>query len=201
MSNRDERIRIDARPEGLTVEIRPFARTRRGRAWLGVCAVVVLAAALYGGAHLFETWEAGLRAGRFADLPLPVLIALTVTVAISTPLAFVGIAALAFAEETISVGRHEVTITTAAFEKTRVRRIARDDLRGWKETYVPLPPWWTWAVKRLAARTDGGRLEPVAGAAGPKDKRRIGIALARATGLPLVDDFGRSIAASVTMGK
>ena len=200
MSNRDQRIRIDSRPEGLTIEIRPFARTRRGRAWLAVTAVVVLGAALYGGAHLEEAWEAGLKAGRFTDLPLPVLIALTVTVAISTPLAFVGISALAFAEETIAVGRNEVTITTAAFEKVRVRRIARPDLRCWRETYLPLPPWWTWAVKRLAARLDD-RFEPLAGAAGPKDKRRIGIALARATGVPLLDDFGRAIPASGTMEK
>ena len=174
------------------MEIRPFARTRRGRAWLAVTSVVVLAAALYGAAHLGEVWEAGLKAGRFNDLPLPVLIALTVTVAVSTPLAFIGISALAFAEETIAVGRDEVTITTAAFEKTRVRRIARPDLRCWRETYLPLPPWWTWAVKRLAARLDD-RFEPLAGAAGPKDKRRIGIALAQATGLPLLDDFGRPI--------
>lgn len=182
------------------MEIRPFARTRRGRAWLAVAAVVVLAAALFGAAHLGEAWEAGFKAGRFTELPLPVLIALTLTVAVSTPLAFVGISALAFAEETISVGREEVTITTAAFERIRVRRIRRPDLRFWRETYLPLSPWWTWAVKRLAARV-GDRYEPVAGAAGPKDKRRIGIALAQATGLPLLDDFGRPIAASVTMGK
>ena len=192
MSNRDERVRIETLPEGVTVEIRPFARSRRGRAWLAAAAIVVLGAALYGGAHLVEEWEAGLKAGRFNDLPLPVLIALTITVAVSTPLAFVGISALAFAEETISVGRNEVTITTAAFERTRVRKIPRPDLRCWRETYLPLPPWWTWAVKRLAARMDD-RFEPVAGAAGPKDKRRIGIALAQATGLPLLDDFGRPI--------
>ncbi|HEV8119206.1 MAG TPA: hypothetical protein VGQ32_11800, partial [Thermoanaerobaculia bacterium] len=116
------------------------------------------------------------------------------------PLAFVGISALAFAEETISVGREEITITTAAFERVRIRRIRRPDLRGWKETYVPLSPWWTWAVKRLAARLDDG-LVPIAGAAGPKDKRRIGIALAQATGLPLSDDFGRPISPSDTMQK
>ena len=200
VSNRDERIRIDARPEGLTVEIRPFARTRRGRGWLAVAAVVVLAAALFGAAHLGEVWEAGFKSGRFNELPLPVLIALTITIAVSTPLAFVGISALAFAEETISVGREEVTITTAAFERVRVRRIRRPDLRCWRETYLPLAPWWTWAVKRLAARLDDG-LVPVAGAAGPKEKRRIGIALAQATGLPLLDDFGRPIAASGTMEK
>jgi hypothetical protein len=200
VSNRDERIRIDARPEGLSVEIRPFARTRRGRGWLAAVAVVVLAAALFGAAHLANAWEAGFRAGRFNELPLPVLIALTITVAVSTPLAFVGISALAFAEETISVGREEITITTAAFERVRIRRIRRPDLRGWKETYVPLSPWWTWAVKRLAARLDDG-LVPIAGAAGPKDKRRIGIALAQATGLPLSDDFGRPISPSDTMRK
>src|SRR5262249_30271455 len=135
--NRDERIRIDTRPEGLTVEIRPFARTRRGRGWLAAAAVVVLAAAVFGASHLADAWEAGFRAGRFTDLPLPVLIALTFTVAVSTPLAFIGISALAFAEETISVSRAEITITTAAFERVRVRRIRRPDLRGWKQTYLP----------------------------------------------------------------
>jgi hypothetical protein len=197
MSNRDsERIRIDARPEGLTVEIRPFARSRRGRASLATTSVVVLAAALYGASHLVEAWETGFKAGRFADLPLPVLIFLTLTIGVSTPLAFIGISTLAFAEETITVEPDSVVITTAAFEKIRVRRIAVEDLRCWRETYIPLSPWWTWAVKRLAARLDD-RFEPVAGAAGPKDKRRIGIALAEATGKPLLDDFGRQIVTGV----
>jgi hypothetical protein len=153
---------------------------------------VVLAAALYGAAHLGDVWEAGLKTGQFNELPLPILLALTVCIAVSTPLAFIGLFALAFAEETIAVGTDAVTIETAAFERIRIRRIALPDLRCWRETYLPLPPWWTWAVKRLAARLDD-RFEPVAGAAGPKDKRLIGIALAKATGKPLLDDFGRAI--------
>jgi hypothetical protein len=36
-------------------------------------------------------------------------------------------------------------------------------------------------------------MHPLAGAAGPKEKRRIGLALARATGKPLVGDFGRRL--------
>jgi hypothetical protein len=48
-------------------------------------------------------------------------------------------------------------------------------------------------VKRLAARS-GGRIFPIAGGAGPKEKRRIGLALARATGRALVADFGKVIA-------
>lgn len=180
------------------MEIRPFARTRRGRASLAAAAVVVLAGALYGASHLVEAWETGFKAGRFSELPLPVLIALTLTIAVSTPLAFIGISTLAFAEETIAVGAETVVITTAAFETIRVRRIALEQLRCWRETYLPLPPWWTWAVKRLAARVDG-RFEPLAGAAGPKDKRRIGIALAEATGKPLLDDRGRRITASGTI--
>jgi len=200
MSNRDQdRVRIETKPREVTVEIRPFARTRRGRVGLGAAAAVILGAALYGGAHLADAWEAGLKSGKFTELPLPVLISLTLTIAVSTPFAFVGISALAFAEETIAVGPEEVTITTAAFERVRVRRIARRQLSCWRETYLPLPPWWTWAVKRLAARV-GDRLEPVAGSASPKDKRRIGIALAQATGRPLIGDFGRPIA-SGTMAK
>jgi len=193
MSNRDERVQIQASPEGLTVEIRPVARTRRGRAGLaGICGVV-LGAALYGAAHLAEIWEVGLKTGHFTELPLSVLIALTLAIAISTPLAFVGLFALAFAEEVIAVGPETVTIETSAFEKVRVRRIPLAELRCWRETYLPLPPWWTWAVKRLAARLDD-RLEPIAGSASPKDKRAIGIALAKATGRPLLDDFGRPVA-------
>ena len=199
MSNRDrERVRIEADPDRLTVEIRPFARSARGRAVLAAAAIVVLAASLYGAAHLADAWEKGFRSGRFVELPLPVLIALTLTIVVSTPLAFIGISTLAFAEETIIVEPDTVVITTAAFEKIRVRRIARGQLHSWRETYLPLPPWWTWAVKRLAARV-GDRLEPVAGAASPKDKRRIGIILAAATGKPLLDDFGRTIAGSGTM--
>jgi hypothetical protein len=63
----------------------------------------------------------------------------------------------------------------------------------WRETWAPLPPWWSWSVTRLAARS-GGRLHPIAGGAGPREKRGIGLALARATGRPLVGDFGRLIA-------
>jgi hypothetical protein len=153
---------------------------------------IVLAATLYGAAHLAEAWESGLRRGEFADLPLGVLVALTAAIAVSTPLAFIGITALAFSEEIIAVGPETVTIETAAFEKTRLRLIQLRELESWRETYLPLPPWWTWAVKRLAARV-GGSLEPLAGAAGPKDKRIIGIALARATGKPLLDDWGRTL--------
>jgi len=193
MSNRDDgRVRIRARPEGLTVEIRPVARTAGGRAGLAGASAVVLGAALYGASHLGDVWEAGLKTGQFSELPFPILLGLTLCVAVSTPLAFVGLFVLAFAEETIAVGPEEITIETASLERVRVRRIALPDVRCWRETYLPLPPWWTWAVKRLAARLDD-RFEPIAGAAGPKDKRLIGIALAKATGKPLLDDFGRSI--------
>ncbi len=193
MSNRDEgRVRILTSSGGLRIEILPLARTRAGRARLAAVFTVVLAAALYGAAHLAEVWESGLRRGQFADLPLGVLVALTAAIAVSTPLAFIGLSALAFSEETIAVGPETVTIETAAFEKTRIRRLSLGELESWRETYLPLPPWWTWAVKRLAARV-GGTLEPVAGAAGPKDKRLIGIALARATGKPLLDDWGRAL--------
>lgn len=194
VSNRDEgRVRILASSAGLRIEILPLARTRGGRARLAAVAGIVLAATLYGAAHLGEAWETGLRRGEFSDLPLGILLALTVAIAVSTPLAFIGLSALAFSEEIIAVGSETVTIETAAFEKTRVRRIRLGELESWRETYLPLPPWWTWAVKRLAARV-GDSLEPLAGAAGPKDKRLIGIALARATGKPLLDDWGRRVA-------
>ncbi len=181
------------------MEIRPVARTPRGRAGLAAASAVVLAAALFGAAHLGDAWEAGLKTGQFSDLPFPVLLGLTLCIAVSTPLAFIGLFALAFAEETIAVGRETVTIETAAFERVRVRRIALPDVRCWRETYLPLPPWWTWAVKRLAARLED-RFEPVAGAAGPREKRRIGIALAKATGKPLLDDFGRAIGSDTMDG-
>ena len=196
MSNRgNQRVVIDAGSAGLRIEIRPLARTRGGRARLAAAAIVVLGAALYGTAHLAQAWESGLRKGAF-DLPLGILVALTLSVAVATPLALLGLSALAFAEETIAVGPEEVTIESATFEKTRVRRIPLIDLRCWRETYLPLAPWWTWAVKRLAATVEADRLEPVAGAASPKDKRLIGIALARATKKPLVDDWGRAIPGS-----
>jgi hypothetical protein len=195
VSNRGNgRVVIEAGSAGLRIEIRPLARTGGGRARLAAAVAVVLAAALYGTAHLAQVWESGLRKGDY-DLPLGILIGLTLSVAIATPLALLGLSAVAFAEETIAVGPEDVTIETATFEKTRVRRIPLHELRCWRETYLPLAPWWTWAVKRLAA-TVAGRLEPMAGAAGPKDKRLIGLALSRATKKPLVDDWGRAVPGS-----
>jgi hypothetical protein len=155
--------------------------------------IAVAGSALLGSIRIGQTWEAGLRRWDFGDFPLPLLIFLTLAVLVSTPLALVGLAALAFAEERIEVAPDEVTVSTTAFEKTRLRRIPIADLECWRETYLPLPPWWTWAVKRLAARA-GGRLYAVAGAAGPREKRAIGEALAQATRRSLVGDFGKRIA-------
>lgn len=154
--------------------------------------LAVAAAALLASFRIGQTWEAGLKRWDFGDFPLPLLIVLTVAVLVSTPLALVGLAALAFAEERIDVAPDEITVSTTAFEKTRLRRIPLRSLECWRETYLPLPPWWTWAVKRLAARADG-RLYAVAGAAGPREKRTIGEALARATGKALMSDFGRIV--------
>jgi len=184
------RILIQPRPGGLTIEIRPLVRSRVWRRRLSAGGVIVMAAALFGMARLVPMWESSLRRGNFNDLPLPVLVFLTLAVGISAPLTLVGLAALAFAEETVEVGREELVIRTTAFEKTRTTRIPLEELECWRETYLPLPPWWSWSVKRLAARTRG-RLVPIAGGAGPREKRAIGLALARATDRPLVTDFGR----------
>jgi hypothetical protein len=193
VSNRDDgRVVIRAGSVGLRIEIRPLARTGGGRLRLATAAAVVLGAALYGGAHLSQAWESGLRKGSYDDVPLALLVAMTLAVAVATPLSFVGLSALAFAEETIAVGPDAVTIETATFEKIRLRSIPLSELRCWRETYLPLPPWWTWALKRLAARLDD-RYEPLAGAAGPRDKRLIAMALVKATGKPLVDDWGRTV--------
>lgn len=155
-------------------------------------AAVILLAALLGGVRLGSSWEAGLRKGDFSDLPLPVLVALSLSIGVSTPLALLGLAALAFGEETIEIDGDTITIATTAFERTRAQSIRREDLECWRETVWPLPPWWTWAVQRLAARA-AGRLHPLAGAASPREKRLIGMALARATQKPLVGDFGKVI--------
>ena len=194
MSNRDgERVRITPLPSGVRVEIRPLVRRRRDRIRLLLVAALLVAAAFFGGARLASAWEATLRKGDSSELPLPVLALLSVAVGVSTPLALVGLAALAFAEETVEVESEEIVIRTQAFERTTVRRIRREELECWRETLLPLPPWWTWAVERLAARS-GGRLTPIAGMAGPREKRRIARALARATGKPLVKDFRRQAA-------
>jgi hypothetical protein len=166
-------------------------RTARGRRRLTLAAVVLLASALFGAARLGPLWEIGLKKGDFSDFPLPLLAGLTVAVGLFSPLAFVGLAALAFSEETVEVRPDAVTITTTTFERTRVRRIPLEEIDCWRETYLPLAPWWTWAVERLAVRR-AGRLEPLAGAAGPREKRRIAEILSRATGRPLVNDFGRT---------
>ena len=193
MSNRDEpRVVVRAGPAGLEVEIRPFVRTRRGRIRLAAAAAVLLAAALFGASRLAQAWETGLKKGEFADLPLPVLLLLSAAIGVSTPLALIGLSALSFAEETVEIADGAVTIRRSSFERTRVTRIPLEELDCWRETLLPLPPWWTWAVKRLAARSRG-RYEPVAGAVGPREKRALGEILAKATGRPLVDDFGRSL--------
>lgn len=179
---------------GLTIEIRPLVRSRAWRRRLLAGAAVVVAAALFGMARLVPLWETSLRRGSFGDLPLPLLVFLSVAVGLTTPLTLIGLAALSFAEETLEVTADEVVISTSAFERTRVRRIPLAGLDCWRETWAPLPPWWSWSVTRLAARS-GGRLFPIAGGAGPREKRAIGLALARATGRPLVGDFGRVIAA------
>ena len=111
----------------------------------------------------------------------------------SAPAALLGLAALAFAEERIEVRPDSVTIQSTAFERTRTVHIPRTELMHWRETYLPLPPWWTWAVRRLAARA-GGRLHAVGGAAGPREKRMIAQALARATGMPLIGVWGARVA-------
>lgn len=167
-------------------------RTRGARWRLGLAGAGILAAAFYGGARLARVWEAGLKKGSFQDLPLAILVPVTLAVGVSTPFALLGLAALAFAEERIDVTRDAVAIRTTAFERTRVQVIPRTRLVAWVETYRPLPPWWTWAFRRLAARA-GGRLVPVAGAAGQTEKRVIGLCLARATGSPLLATSGRPV--------
>jgi hypothetical protein len=187
----EERVVVTSGPAGLTIEIRPLVRTRRGRIRLALLAAAVLAGALFAGSRIVQGWESGLRRGEFTELPLPLLASLSVAVGAFAPLALFGLAALAFAEETVEVSTRTLTIRTTTFEKTRVREIPLSELECWRETYLPLSPWWTWAVARLAARWRG-RLEPLAGAAGPKEKRRIARVLARATGKPLVNDFGKA---------
>ena len=182
---------VTPRPSGLLIEIRPLVRRRRDRIRLLLVASLLIAAAVFGGARLAGAWETGLRRGNFGDLPLPLLAVLTFAIGLSTPLVLIGMVALAFAEETVEIDAHEIVIRTSAFEGTRERRLRRSDLECWRETLLPLPPWWTWAVKRLAARA-GGRLIPLAGMTGPKEKRRIAEALSRATGKPVVGDFGRA---------
>jgi hypothetical protein len=188
----EPRVLIVHHPGGVRVEIRPLVRKSGTRRRLLALAAVILLAALFGGARLGSSWEAGLRQGNFGDLPLPVLVALSLSIGVSTPLALLGLAALSFGEETIEVDGEAVRIRTTAFERTRAQNIRREDLECWRETLWPLPPWWTWSVRRLAARA-AGRLHPLAGAASPKEKRSIGLALSRATQKPLIGDFMRVI--------
>ena len=180
------------RAGGLDVRIQPLVRHRPWRFRMAAVGTAVAGAALLGSARLGQAWEAGLKKGDFGDLPLPLLIVLSLAVIVSTPLALLGLAALAFAEERIAVSPDEILIETTAFERTRTLRIPRSELECWRETRWPLPPWWTWAVRRLAARWRG-RLHAVAAAAGPREKRAIGLALAEATAKPLLADFGRRI--------
>ena len=160
---------------------------------MAILGAAVGAAALLGCYRLGQAWEAGLKRLDFGDLPLPLLVVLSLILLVAAPLSLLGLAALAFAEESIEVGRQRGHREDDGLRAHAGRaHLRRTDLECWRETYWPLPPWWTWAVKRLAARS-GGRLHPIAAAAGPKEKRLIGEALAAATGLPLVGDFGRRL--------
>jgi hypothetical protein len=191
MANRyADRVVITPLPSGVRVEIHPLVESRPHRHRLLLAAAVLVGAALFGGVRLFSAWDSVVRRGG-SEFPFPLLVALTAAVGLSTPLALLGLSALAFAEETVEVGPREIVIQTSAFERSTIRRIAREDLECWRQTFLPLPPWWTWAIERLAARVSG-RLMPLAGMAGPKEKRRIGAALARATGKPVRRDFGRT---------
>jgi len=192
--SRDEadRVVIAPVPGGLEIRIQPLAGRRTWRWRVGILGAAVAVAALAGSIRLAGAWENGLRRGEFTDLPLPALVLLSLSVAGAAPLALAGLAALAFAEERILVSAEEIRVDTTAFERTQTVRIARSDLECWRETRLPLPPWWTWAVIRLAARSEG-RLHPLAGAAGPKEKRLVGLALAKATGKPLIGDFGKRL--------
>lgn len=191
MTNRyADRVVITPLPSGLRVEIHPLVESPPHRRRLLLAAAVLIGAALFGGSRLFSAWDSVVRRGS-SEFPFPLLVALTAAVGLSTPLVLLGLSALAFAEETVEVGPREIVIRTSAFERATVRRIARDDLECWRQTLLPLPPWWTWAIERLAASARG-RLLPLAGMAGPKEKRRIAAALARATGKPMRRDFGRA---------
>ena len=189
---------IRARAGGLSVFIPALAGDRSWRWKMGVTALAVAAAALLGSLRLGSAWEATVKRGDFSDLSLPLMGFLSVAVALSAPLALIGLAALTFAEERIDVEPDAVTIRTTVFERTRTRVIPRRELECWRETFWPLPPWWTWAVTRLAARS-AGRLHAFAGTASPREKRAIGLALAAATGKPLVGDFGRRLGDSAAI--
>lgn len=186
------RIAITPRAGGISVAIPALAGDRGWRWKMAVTALAVAGADLLGSLRLGRAWEAAIRRGDFGDLSLPLMTFLSVAVILSAPLALVGLAALAFAEERIDAGPDAVTIRTTVFERTRTRTILLGELECWRETLWPLPPWWTWAVTRLAARSRG-KLHPIAGAASPREKRAIGIALAEATGKPLIADFGRRV--------
>ena len=186
------RVVVEPRAGGVSIEILPLARTRGARWRFGLLAAVVLFAALAGGARLGRLWERSLRRGTFDELPLVVLLPMTLAVGVSTPFALAGLAALAFAEERIDVDGERVSIRSTAFERTQVEIIPIRDLSAWVETYRPLPPWWTWAFRRLAARV-GTRLVPLAGAARHGEKRAIGLELERATGVALLGVSGRPV--------
>ena len=189
---KEPRVAIEPRAGGVVVRIPALAGDRSWRLRAAALGAAVAAAAILGSVRLWRAWESAFRRGDFADLPLPLLLFLSAAVLVSAPLALVGLTALSFAEEEIEAGPDGVTIRRTVFERTTTETIPLSELDGWRETLWPLSPWWTWAVRRLAARA-GGRLHPIAGAAGPKEKRAIGLALAKATGRPLLGDFGRTL--------
>src|SRR5262249_47383962 len=82
------RVPIQPRPGGGGGEMSPLVKARGWRWRIAGIGAGVAAAALLGCSRLFEAWETGLKRSDFTDLPLPLLIALTLAILVSMPLAF-----------------------------------------------------------------------------------------------------------------
>src|SRR5260370_25487726 len=65
------RVVVTSRPNGLRVEIRPLVRTRAARRLLALAAILLMAAALFGGARPGPARAHRLRPGRLRGLALP----------------------------------------------------------------------------------------------------------------------------------
>jgi hypothetical protein len=183
--NPSDRFRLQATPLGYQIAIDPLIRQPRWRRAAVILGVAGLAALLFAARRIMESWEHLLRG--VADVPLGWLAFLTLACFASVPATAVGMIRLLWTEEFLTILGDRVRREVATTGSTSVEEWEIERLDCWRRTLLPLRPWWTWTVVRLAARVDG-KLCPVGVATRDKEKKYLAELLARQTGRPIITD-------------
>jgi hypothetical protein len=183
--NPSGRFRLQATPLGFEIAIDPLIRQPRWRRAAVLFGAATFGALLFAARRLFESWEHVLRG--MPDLPTAWLALLTLACFAAVPATSVGIIHLLSTEEFLTVSEDRVRREVAMAGRTVVEEWDIERLECWRRTILPLRPWWTWTVVRLAARVNG-KLFPVGVATRDKEKKYLAELLARHTGRPVVTD-------------